>query len=189
MVLWSVTAGTAAICTSFADGRRQIISLEDRGAVLCAGLSGASGDSWLEALSAVEICEIDLSPGGAEYRRDPEFLDMMFHLVHDRLTRAQAQLATLGRLDSRERVLLFLAETAAKAEGPVAQLPMSREDIADFLGLNAETVSRVLTQIRKSGLVKFLNRTEFVLPDLEAVQRRLPLPIPGADPHDQRSYA
>ena len=100
-----------------------------------------------------------------------------------RLVRSQRHLSTLGRLDSLERVMLFLAEMesrhrAEEPGSPVTRLQMSREDIADYLGLNAETVSRLLTRARKSGLVKFLNRSEYVLTDMEALARRLPVELP-----------
>ena len=55
---------------------------------------------------------------------------------------------------------------------------MSREDIADYLGLNTETVSRILTRLKKSGLVKFNARNEFIVPDLAELGRRLPVEVP-----------
>ncbi len=54
---------------------------------------------------------------------------------------------------------------------------MNREEIADYLGLNTETVSRILSKLRKAGLFKFLTRTEFVVLDPEAVARRLPVRV------------
>lgn len=85
--------------------------------------------------------------------------------------------------------MLFLAQMAMRVGrgayngGPV-RLPMSREDIADYLGLNAETVSRIFSRVKKTGLVKFLSPTEYVIPDLNAIARRLPVPIApsGQDP-------
>ena len=65
-------------------------------------------------------------------------------------------------------------------------LPMSREDIADYLGLNTETVSRILSRIKKTGLIKFLSPTEYVIPDFAALEGRLPVPVPtrGVNPFD-----
>jgi len=54
---------------------------------------------------------------------------------------------------------------------------MNREEIADYLGLNSETVSRIFSKLRKAGLFKFLSPTEFVVPDPEAVARRLPVRV------------
>lgn len=180
---WIVLRGTAATCTVFADGRRQILGLEGPGEVLSCPSGEIGAQSWLEALEDCEICEIDLSAQASILRVDPDFLRLSFHLVHRRLVRSQKHLSTLGRLDSLERVMLFLAEMesrhrAEEPGSPVTRLQMSREDIADYLGLNAETVSRLLTRARKSGLVKFLNRSEYVLTDMEALARRLPVELP-----------
>ncbi|MDJ0630780.1 MAG: Crp/Fnr family transcriptional regulator [Rhodobacter sp.] len=174
---WVIVDGTAATCVAFEDGRRQIVGLEGPGDIVCALMAGSGTQNWLEALSDCRICEIDLSQSAGHLRHDPGFLGATFAVAHRRLTQAQAHISTLGRLDSRERVLLFLAQMAARtSKGPVT-LHMSREDIADYLGLNAETVSRILSRIKKSGLVKFLSPTEYVVPDMAEIARRLPVPI------------
>ena len=177
MTFWIVLDGLAASCVAFEDGRRQILSLETAGEVVCAPMGQAKRAMWLEALSDCEICVLDLSADAARLRNDPDFLAAIFRLTHDRLAQSEDHVATLGRLDSRERVALFLARAAAADPKALVNLAMSREDIADYLGLNAETVRRVLTQLRKSGLVKFLTRSEYVVPDMNALARRLPVPV------------
>ncbi len=180
---WIVVSGTAASCTAFEDGRRQIISLEGAGETVCSLMAGPGSQNWLEALTDCSICEIDLSPQARELQADPAFLAATFHVVHRRLERSQAHITTLGRLDSVERVTLFLAEMAVRAgatedQSHLVTLPMSREDIADYLGLNAETVSRILTRLKKMKLVKFLSPSEYIIPDLAEVGRRLPVDLP-----------
>ena len=59
---------------------------------------------------------------------------------------------------------------------PRVSLPLSREDIADYLGLNAETVSRLLSRLKKAGTVTFLSPTEFLITDMSKLEERLPLP-------------
>lgn len=179
---WIVLRGTAATCTVFKDGRRQILGIEEPGEFICSGMAGPGRSSWLEALETCLICDLDLSTSAVELSQHTQFLTESFRLVHRRLLRSQQHMTTLGRLDSYERVLMFLAETASRqmaqhSGDPVTRLAMSREDIADYLGLNSETVSRILSRIKKSGLVKFLNKSEFVLSDTEAVARRLPMPV------------
>ncbi len=183
MRFWIVVHGTAASCTAFEDGRRQIVSLETRGETICSLMAGPGTQNWLEALSDCMICEVDLSSRARELHGDPAFLAATFHVVHRRLERCQTHVTTLGRLDSVERVTLFLAEMAVRAGAtpdtqPLVALPMSREDIADYLGLNSETVSRILSKLKKSKLVKFLSPSEYVIPDLSELDRRLPVDIP-----------
>lgn len=184
---WIVVRGWAAVSTGFPDGRRQITGLETAGDVICGLVASPAAPSWLEALEDCTICQLDLSRSAARLRDDPRFLAEVFHLTHQRLVGASQHLTTLGRLDSTERVILFLGQMALRRPGPAGapvRLPMSREDIADYLGLNAETVSRVLTRLKKSKLVRFLAPTEYVVPDMAALARRLPVPIeaPGHDP-------
>ena len=94
---------------------------------------------------------------------------------------------TLGRLDGMERVCLFLADMTWRTgretpEGWRVRLPLSRVDIADYLGLNPETVSRILGRVKQARLVTFLSPTEVLVPDLAALQRRTPLAPPNATP-------
>lgn len=183
---WSIIQGTAGICTVLADGRRQIIALPGMGDLVCGLLADGGNPHWLEALDTCEICEIDFTPCAETLARDPAFMHMMMDLMHAQLVRNSQHLVTLGRLDSTERVIFFLAQRAHQpcapdgASAPV-QLPMSREDMADYLGLNAETVSRILTKLKKSGLIKFLNPSEFYVPNMAALRRRLPLPMLEGD--------
>ena len=180
---WIIKSGTAATCVSFSDGRRQIAAIENTGNTVCGPMANYGTEHWLEALDDLAVCEVDLSPEAADPSRNSAFMRSMFDLIHARLENALVLISMLGRLDSQERVTLFLAEMAARAGGEraIVSLPMSREDIADYLGLNTETVSRVFTRIRKSGLVRFLSPTEFQIPDMAAVARRLPVRIPGYD--------
>lgn len=180
MTFWIVLDGLAASCVAFEDGRRQILGLEAGGATVCAPMGRRKRAAWLEALSDCEICVLDLSAESEKLRNHPEFLAAIFRLTHDRLARSEDHVATLGRLDSRERVALFLARAAAANPKALVSLAMSREDIADYLGLNAETVSRALSQLRKSGLVKFLTRSDYVVTDMAALAKRLPVPVAPA---------
>lgn len=178
MKLWTVVGGTAAVCTTLPDGRRQITGIEHVGNTICGPMAGDDSPTWIEALEPCTICEQDFSSQMKDLQHNAEFLSVMFMLLHKRLANANRHLTTLGRLDSTERVILFLAETARAwtGAGPV-HLPMSRDEIADYLGLNAETVSRIFSRVRKSGLFKFISPTEFVVPDFAAIERRLPVAV------------
>lgn len=162
----------------FTDGRRQITGIELKGDIVNGLRDSEDAPFWLEALEPTTICELNFTNLGPALYDDPKFLAEVSQLLQERLEFATRHIATLGRLDSTERVTLFLAQMAVRSPGPgPVRLPMSREDIADYLGLNAETVSRILSRVKKSGLVRFLSPTEYVIPDMKAVERRLPLPV------------
>ena len=110
---WTVLSGTAAICHTLQDGRRQIASIERAGSTIGGPMAQDTSPIWLEALEPSVVCEIDLSSGFAALRDDPAFLKVMFGLVHARLEATTRHVTALGRLDAAERVTLFLAETAA----------------------------------------------------------------------------
>lgn len=100
----------------------------------------------------------------------------------ERAQKKLAHIAALGRLDGQERIYLFLVEMAIRqsrgVQAPLrATLPMSRESIADYLGLNAETVSRLLSRAKKSKLVTFMSPSEYVIPDIGALEARIPIAV------------
>jgi CRP/FNR family nitrogen fixation transcriptional regulator len=70
------------------------------------------------------------------------------------LQRARNHMLLLGRKNAQERIATFLLDMAERLSlsGEV-ELPMSRQDIADYLGLTIETVSRTLTQLERDGLI------------------------------------
>ena len=180
-----VLTGGVALCSTLADGRRQIIGLEMPGDLFC-GLSASDMDNArIEAVSDSRICEIDLSPVAESLLRNPDFSRRLFRLTHRELEAASAHITVLGRLDSMERLCLFLADMAWRigtGDGTSRRvsLPMSREDIADYLGLNAETISRVFSRIKKARLAVFLSPTDYIVPDLPALESRLPVRPPSA---------
>src|ERR1019366_8433137 len=71
------------------------------------------------------------------------------------LQRSHDHILTLGRRSASERLARFLVDLAERLDaGAALDLPMSRQDIADYLGLTIETVSRTMTQLQFSGLIK-----------------------------------
>ena len=91
---------------------------------------------------------VDELDGGASARR-------LWVLAVADLQRSQDHVLTLGRRAASERVASFLVELAARmGDGDSLELPMSRQDIADYLGLTIETVSRTFTQLQAAGLIK-----------------------------------
>jgi CRP/FNR family transcriptional regulator len=101
------------------------------------------------------------------------------------LDEARDWMVTLGRKTASEKVASFLwliathidpVAEARRQEGEIESLtfdlPLSRADIADFLGLTIETVSRQLTKMRKEGVIEVINNRTFIVPDLDRLQMR-----------------
>lgn len=78
----------------------------------------------------------------------------------------------LGRKDSVERVAAFLVEMDEREASQVMALPMTRRDIADYLGLSLETVSRALSRMRHAGLLNFVGSTQREIVILDRMRLR-----------------
>ena len=92
---------------------------------------------------------------------DKALIFTILGMTTDNLQHVENHLLLLGRKHSLERVAAFLVEMDRRltAAGVVA-LPMSRRDIADYLGLTLETVSRAFSILQKKGFLKFLGQTQ-----------------------------
>jgi CRP/FNR family transcriptional regulator len=97
-------------------------------------------------------------------------------MSRDEIAAAQEQMLLLGRKSAREKVLSFLLLRAKhdhdldEEEAAVLDLPMSRSDIADYLGLTIETVSRTFTALKEEGLIDLPSAQHVVLTNLEAIE-------------------
>ena len=181
--LWTVLGGTVALCTALADGRRQIVCLATQGDRFCPPDEDASLDFWIEALAPSHLCELDLTGHAGTIAGNASLSAALFRAARDQARCIHAHLVTLGRLDGMERVCLFLADMAWRvgehtAQGWRVRLPLAREDIADYLGLNAETVSRIFSRVKKARLADFHSPTEYIVRDLAGLQNRAPILAP-----------
>jgi CRP/FNR family nitrogen fixation transcriptional regulator len=88
------------------------------------------------------------------------------------LVRAQNHMLLLGRKSALEKIATFLLDMAERtADDDALDLPMSRTDIADHLGLTIETVSRSFTQLERQGLIELPSARHVVLSNRAALER------------------
>ena len=91
-------------------------------------------------------------------RADPAMVRSLLTMTTDNLQHVENHMLLLGCKNSQERVAAFLLEMHGRlAAADVVVLPMSRRDIADYLGLTLETVSRMLSEFHRKGYLRFLN--------------------------------
>jgi CRP/FNR family nitrogen fixation transcriptional regulator len=168
--LYKVTSGAVRAYKVLADGRRQIGAFYLPGDVF--GLE--SGD--LHTLSAEAICDskvilIKRSAIVARAARDNGVARELYSVTCGELGRVQAHLLALIR-SAEERVAGFLLEMARRAPGAnQVQLPMSRQDIADYLGLTIETVSRTMTHLESVAAIALPSSRCVVLRNRAALGR------------------
>ncbi|MEO1017063.1 MAG: helix-turn-helix domain-containing protein [Pseudomonadota bacterium] len=168
--VFTVTQGMLKLYKLF-DGRRQVIGFACPGQFL--GL--ASGDAHCfgaEAINDVEICSFPKEQFQASLERFPKLAGVLLDRARDELAGAYDQMLLLGRKTARERVaslLLSLSDRDGRGPTNVISLPMTRNDIADYLGLTVETVSRVFTTLRKQKMVRMSQANLVEIIDHEAL--------------------
>lgn len=161
--IYTVVEGCIRLTTDLPDGRRQVHGFPRPGDYF--GLTPQPYyDYAASALVSSRVCKISIS-GFELMLSEMRPFNQNMHLRDERmLCSARAHAMALGRKTALERVAGFLLETlqhpAQSAVTPQMaaelNLPMTRADIADYLGLTVETVSRSLSQLRRSGLIEFL---------------------------------
>jgi CRP/FNR family transcriptional regulator len=150
--VFTVTDGVLKLYKLLSDGRRQITGFLVAGAFL--GL--AYGRSYLfsaEAVTPTRLCRFSRRRFETFATEHPELERELLSVASNELAQAQDQMLLLGRKTARERLATFLWNMAKHQDGEIIMLSMSRADIADYLGLTVETVSRTFTAMRKDSLI------------------------------------
>jgi CRP/FNR family transcriptional regulator, nitrogen fixation regulation protein len=166
---FKVALGVVRTCTFLSDGRRQIDAFYVPGDVF--GLEAGAEHS----LSAETVCESAI----ISYRRsDLEALAangeglsyQLFRYAMQNLARAQQHAVLLGRRSALEKVAAFLIDWAAYSPtSDVLTLEMPRQDIADYLGLTTETVSRAFSHLEGKALIELPTARQILLKDREGL--------------------
>lgn len=170
--VFTLTEGMLKLYKLMPDGRRQITGFMLPGDFI--GL--AYGSSYVysaEAVTNVVTCRFRREALLRKLEEHPELERRLLSRASNELAAAQSQMLLLGRKSARERLasfILLLAGRCYVGEGETMALPMSRGDIADFLGLTIETVSRVFTLMRKELLISLPDKHSVRIEDLEALQ-------------------
>jgi CRP/FNR family nitrogen fixation transcriptional regulator len=149
---FKVVSGVVRTCRFLSDGRRQIDAFHVEGDIF--GLE--PGEERRLSAEAVSECSV-ISYRRRGMERQAIGNDMLsrqlFAYAMQNMVRAQDHSLLLGRKSAVEKVVAFLMEWAEHSPGTVA-LAMTRQDIADYLGLTIETVSRTLSQLERDAMIE-----------------------------------
>jgi CRP-like cAMP-binding protein len=141
-----IEAGCVSLSTTDPGGRRVVVTFLFSGDTLCAGVH----DSWASAV-AVTDCILRRAPDAqAALRPGGSLLAASDDLLREVVTRF-AQLAHLDAPDQLRWFFHWLARRTGRLAGQMVELPMSRRDIADFLAIAPETVSRAMRTLEERG--------------------------------------
>lgn len=166
---YKVISGAVRTYRILADGRRQIGSFHLPGDVF--GLEVGDEHAFsAEAVSETKVIVAKRSVLVALAARDSEVARDLWTLMGRELARAQEHIVLLIK-SAQERVAAFLLEMAERhPAGDTIELPMSRQDIADYLGLTIETVSRTLTALESEAAIELPNSRRVVLRNRPALR-------------------
>ena len=157
---YQVVSGAVRTYKVLQDGRRQIGAFYLPGDVF--GLeAGAAHAFSAEAIVDSTVRVARRSTIVAHAARDGELAADLWTHTAGGFRLAQEHMLLLGRKNAEERVATFLLDMARRESAiEVVELPMSRQDIADYLGLTIETVSRALSRFRRKGYLRFSDATQ-----------------------------
>ena len=158
---YNVLDGVMRLYKLLPDGRRQIVGFALPGDFLGMTVSGRNNFS-ADAISEVEVCRFSKVSFQRFAEDKPHLLRRINELAIRELAQAREHMVLLGRRSAEEKVATFLVgwrDRLARQNGASATLPlpMSRQDIADYLGLTIETVSRTFTKLERDGVIEIIS--------------------------------
>jgi CRP/FNR family nitrogen fixation transcriptional regulator len=167
---YKVVSGTVRTYKIFGDGRRQIDGFYFPGDMF--GLE--SGETHQFSAETIENCVVLLvrrSALVALAQRDGDIARQLWSFTTSELRRVRAHTLLLIK-SAEERVACFLLEMARRlSSADAVQLPMSRQDIADYLGLTIETISRTLTHLEAKAAIALPTSRRILLRNRNALVR------------------
>ncbi|MEZ5843922.1 MAG: Crp/Fnr family transcriptional regulator [Hyphomicrobiaceae bacterium] len=176
----NVVSGVVKLEKGSADGRQQIVGLLFAPDFL--GRAFAKRNPYFAiAATDVRLCTFPHSGFESLLRSHPDLEHRLFENTLSELDSAREWMFLLGRKSAAEKVASFLYLIAKRQphvgcahsdDATHIDLPLTRSDIADFLGLTIETVSRQVTRLKADGVIRLLSGREIVVPDIEALAAR-----------------
>ncbi|MDX8538977.1 Crp/Fnr family transcriptional regulator [Mesorhizobium abyssinicae] len=175
----NVMRGVVKLIKTLADGRRQIVGLQfapDFVGRLYADESAVTA----EAASDVELCRISKRALERMVASNPMLEGRLLKQALRDVDEAREWMVALGRKTASEKLASFLGQIGRYLDPMVAQddrtlafeLPLTRAEIADFLGLTIGTVSRELSRLKRDGIIEIRSRRKIEIIDRQRLQQR-----------------
>ena len=145
--LYHIEFGAVRIYRLLADGRRQVVAFHIAGETF--GFDAGDVRSFFaESIVPTGLTVVDLD-------QDGRYSSQLMDLALREMIRAQQHLLVVGRQSALEKVAVFLVDLAERqGDLDVIEIPMTRSDIGDYLGMTIETVSRNLSKLRDDGILR-----------------------------------
>lgn len=171
----SVVSGIASLTQTMEDGRRQMVGL-----LLPSDFVGRPGRTVapydVTATTDLVMCCFRRKPFEEMMAVTPHIAQRLLEMTLDELDAAREWMLLLGRKTAREKIASLLSILARRdaglrrrnAKGPISfDLPLTREEMADYLGLTLETVSRQMNALKRDGVVELEEKRRIVVPNFD----------------------
>ncbi|MEM6825115.1 MAG: Crp/Fnr family transcriptional regulator [Pseudomonadota bacterium] len=171
----SVVNGIAALSRTLEDGRTQMVGL-----LLPSDFIGRPGrehvDFDVTAVTDLTLCRFERRAFEKLIEQVPHISHRIMEMALDELNAAREWMVLLGRKTAREKIATFIEMIVRRDSVPLQTnshhvLPLTREEIANLLGLTLETVSRQLSAMKRDGIISFSDRRSFSVTDFDALYR------------------
>jgi CRP/FNR family transcriptional regulator len=174
----SVVSGIATLTQTMEDGRRQMVGL-----LLPSDFVGRPGRATaaydVTATTDVVMCCFRKKPFEEMMGQTPHVAQRLLEMTLDELDSAREWMLLLGRKTAREKIASLISIIARRdaslhlrrAKGALnVDLPLTREEMADYLGLTLETVSRQISALKRDGVIHLEGKRHIVIPDFDRLQ-------------------
>lgn len=180
IVFANILDGVVKLTKTLSDGRQQIVGLQFPPDFL-GRIYAKESPYFAEAATDVELCAFPKDGFERMLRQYPDLEHRLFENTLDELDSAREWMLLLGRKTARERVASLLLMIARRAPDVGCthtpeirfsrfSLPLTRADLADYLGLTLETVSRQITNLKKEGVIELVDNREIIVPDVDILE-------------------
>jgi CRP/FNR family transcriptional regulator len=178
--VYVVRSGVLALSTFAAGHRRQILSVLFPGDVFRSAFAPPLPEIALTALTSGEVVRLRWPVIERRLASEPELSAFFSRRLAERQARDAMHIATISALSGEQRVASFLVEIALRlghpgGSGYAFELPLSRADIADYLALNPDTLSRIMSRLKAKGLLTLHKRGHALAQSFEALCKESPI--------------
>ncbi|WP_413469452.1 Crp/Fnr family transcriptional regulator [Qipengyuania gaetbuli] len=182
IIVANVVEGVLKLSTQTADGKEQILGMVYPSDFLGRPF-GETTPYGVEALSDAQVCVFRRADFDRFAREHPRLEHKLLERTLAELDRARRWMVLLGRMNAEQKLATYLVETAERllpancdetklGDERTLTLPLSRQQMADVLGLTIETVSRHISKLKKEGLIDLPGRRELTINSLKALAER-----------------
>ena len=173
----SSSAGVLTLQLRLPTAHGQIVALLFSGDVFRSNFIPPHAEATLASARAGEVWWMRLAALDKLAASDPAVTRYLDLALESQLARQALNVATLGQFSCGQRVATLLVDLALRTgvsslSGMAFELPFNRKDIADYLGLNSDTLSRIMSRLKTAGLIGHSERNRAVVRDFPALAAR-----------------